>query len=102
AHEGETLAARAYNGASLDAPQNIKSASKPIMATLVGMAIDRGLLEGVDQLVAPLLSDHLPSNPDPRLASVTIGNLLSMQAGLERTSNENYGGWIASGNWVEN
>jgi CubicO group peptidase (beta-lactamase class C family) len=31
---------------------------------------------------------------------ITIGHLLSMQAGLERTSGRNYGAWISSGNWV--
>ena len=100
AYEGEIIAERAYNEAELDAPQNIKSASKVIVTTLVGMAIDRGLLEGVDQPIAPLLVDKLPDDPDPRLETVTIGHLLSMQAGLERTSNENYAAWIASSDWV--
>ncbi len=31
---------------------------------------------------------------------MTVGNLLSMQAGLERTSGGNYGAWISSRNWV--
>lgn len=98
---GETLAAQAYNnGPSLDRPVNIKSASKSVMSALVGIAIQRGILKGVDQPVLPLLRSDAPANPDPRLARVTIGNLLSMQAGLERTSGENYGRWVSSPNWV--
>ena len=100
AHDGQTVAARAYNGASLTAPVNIKSASKSVMSALVGIAIDKGVLEGPDQPIAPLLPRDLPTDPDPRLARVTIGNLLSMQAGLARTSGPNYGRWIASRNWV--
>ena len=42
----------------------------------------------------------LPPDPDPRLARVTVGNLLSMQAGLGRQSGPNYGRWVSSGNWV--
>jgi CubicO group peptidase (beta-lactamase class C family) len=32
--------------------------------------------------------------------SITIGNLLSMQAGLETTSFYNYGAWVLSDDWV--
>lgn len=58
------------------------------------------MLEGVDQPVAPLLKDKLPADADPRLGAVTIGHLLSMQAGLERTSGPNYGRWVSSRDWV--
>lgn len=100
AHEGEVIAARGYRGATPDSPANIKSASKTVMSALVGIAIDRGVLEGVDQPIAPLLRDRLPEDPDPRLERITIGHLLSMQAGLERTSGRNYGAWVASRDWV--
>jgi CubicO group peptidase (beta-lactamase class C family) len=97
---GERVAERGYRGHRVTAATNIKSASKSVIALLIGIAIDRGLLEGPDQPIAPLLARDLPRDPDPRLARVTIGNLLSMQAGLERTSGPNYGRWVASPNWV--
>lgn len=97
---GEVVAQQGYRGNSVAEPTNIKSASKSIISALVGIAIDRGLIEGVDQPIAELLPDALPDDPDPRLAEITIGNLLSMQAGLERTSGSNYGAWVASPNWV--
>src|SRR5690606_18433632 len=97
---GKTLAERGYRGHSPTAPTNIKSVSKAIMSALVGIAIDKGLLEGPQQRIAPLLAGDLPPRPDPRLERVTIGHLLSMQAGLARTSGANYGRWVASGNWV--
>jgi len=100
AHEGETIAARGYRGHSPDSPTNIKSASKSVVSALVGIAIDKGVLEGPDQTIAPLLEADLPADSDPRLDDITIGNLLSMQAGLGRTSGANYGRWVASGNWV--
>ncbi|MGK6325454.1 serine hydrolase domain-containing protein [Sphingomonas sp. DT-51] len=99
--DGETMAAHVlHNGPSLDRPVNIKSASKSVMSALIGIAIARGVLTGIDQPVLPLLRAEAPPEPDPRLARVTVGNLLSMQAGLERTSGENYGRWVSSGNWV--
>lgn len=97
---GSELAAQGYNGFDPDSPTNIKSASKSVISALTGIAIGRGLLEGADQRVAPLLRPDLPANPDPRMAQVTLGNLLSMQAGLERQSGQNYGRWVSSPNWV--
>lgn len=97
---GEEIAAQGYHGFTPDRPTNIKSASKSVVSALAGIAIDRGLLEGPDQPIAPILSRDLPADPDPRLAQVTLGNLLSMQAGLERQSGPNYGRWVSSRNWV--
>jgi CubicO group peptidase (beta-lactamase class C family) len=99
-HNGSVLAERGFGGARLDRPTNIKSASKTIMSALVGIAIERGVLQGVDQPVASILEPSIPADADPRIRQVSVGHLLSMQAGLERTSGRNYGAWISSGNWV--
>ena len=100
AQGGKIIAERGYHGHKTTAPTSIMSASKSIISALVGIAIDKGVLEGTDQPIAPLLADQLPANPDPRLKTVTIGNLLSMQAGLRSTSGPRYGAWISSRNWV--
>ena len=100
ARDGEIVEARGYRGNDPDTPTNIKSASKSVMSALVGIAIDKGVLEGADQKIAPILQADMPDDPDPRMADITIGNLLSMQAGLGRTSGPNYGRWVASRNWV--
>ncbi|OJH57581.1 serine hydrolase domain-containing protein, partial [Agrobacterium pusense] len=98
--DGEEIASRAYHGAGLNGSTNIKSASKSIISALVGMAIDRKVLQGADQPIATILRGEFPQNPDPRLERITVGNLLSMQSGLERMSGPNYGRWVASRNWV--
>ncbi|MFL9813608.1 serine hydrolase [Stutzerimonas sp. VN223-3] len=100
AQDGKVIAERGYRGHRTSAPTNIKSASKTVISALAGIAIDRGVLEGPDQRIADLLKADLPANPDPRLRQVTVGHLLSMQAGLGSTSGRNYGAWVASRNWV--
>jgi len=92
--DGEPLAGRGYRDHAIDAPTNIKSASKAIVAAFTGIAINRGHLEGVAQPVAPLVENLLPAPPDPRVNRITIGHLLSMQAGLARTSGRYYGRWF--------
>lgn len=100
ARNGEVIAERAFRGHSLDAPANIKSASKTVIAALVGAALDRGILDSVEQPVADILRDDIPAGADTRIEDITIGHLLSMQAGLEPTSGANYGRWVLSENWV--
>lgn len=96
--EGEPVLAEVVRGPALDEPVNIKSLSKTVMAALVGVAIREGVFEGPDQPMTEVLS--VPPEADERLEQITIGNLLSMQAGLQRTSGEHYGPWVDSGNWV--
>jgi CubicO group peptidase (beta-lactamase class C family) len=100
AQHGAVLAERGYRGQSTTRPTNIKSASKLVVSALVGMAIERRVLQGTAQPIAPLLAADLPPDPDPRLGEVTVGHLLSMQAGLASTSGPNYGAWVGSRNWV--
>ncbi|MGF6158164.1 CubicO group peptidase (beta-lactamase class C family) [Ensifer sp. KUDG1] len=100
ARNGKIVAERGYGRNRVTDSTNIKSASKSIISALVGIAIDKGLLEGPDQKIAPILKADLPASPDPRINDITIGHLLSMQAGLGRLSGPNYGRWVASRNWV--
>ncbi|HEY8612872.1 MAG TPA: serine hydrolase [Roseomonas sp.] len=95
AQEGRILAERHLRGPALEVPHNIKSASKTVLSALVGCAIARGVLRGVDQPVLPLLGTR-PAGLDPRAEAITIGHLLTMRTGLERTSGQNYGGWAAA------
>ncbi|WP_456269881.1 beta-lactamase family protein [Kushneria sp. AK178] len=98
---GETVIDRGYRGHRTDQTANIKSLSKTLMSALVGAAIERGVIQGVDQPIVELLaSDQIPADADPRISTITVGQLLSMQAGLERTSGQHYGAWVASNNWV--
>src|SRR3546814_13502099 len=89
----DLLVEEGFRGHSTSKPTNIKSASKAVISALVGIAIGKGLLEGQDQKIARLLRDKLPKDADPRVHDLTIGNLLSMQASLARTSRANYAPW---------
>ena len=98
ARGGETALARAFRGPALERPVNVKSVSKTVVATLAGIALARGEIAGVEQPAAEHLA--LPPGADPRVARITVEDLLTMRAGLERTSGPNYGAWVASPDWV--
>ncbi|WP_110670151.1 serine hydrolase domain-containing protein [Salinicola halophilus] len=100
--DGETVIEEGFRGHTTAGTANIKSLSKTVISALVGIAIERGVIESVDQPIVELLGNRVPADTDPRVETITVGQLLSMQAGLERTSGANYGGWVTSANWIRN
>jgi CubicO group peptidase (beta-lactamase class C family) len=77
---------------------NIKSASKSIISVLIGIAIDRRMIKGVDEPIATYLPQLARAPAAKR--GITIEDLLTMRSGLESTSGDNYGPWVRSRNWV--
>ena len=96
---GELVEEHYFNGATARSQANLKSASKTLIAILVGIAIDRGHIADVRQPITELLPDEL-DGADPVKRSITVEDLLTMRSGLETTSNRNYGRWVQSRNWV--
>lgn len=101
AHDGEIILAHHKAGPGTSEPANVKSLSKTVLAALTGTAIEHGVFEGTDQPVAELLGPLVPREADSRVEEITIGHLLALQAGLERTSGSHYGAWVASPDWVD-
>jgi CubicO group peptidase (beta-lactamase class C family) len=98
---GEVLGSRFNTGRTANKDYNIKSASKSIIGLLTGIAIEKGFIPSVDEPISSYFSDYFERNPDSTKESITIKNLLSMQAGLRSTSSGNYGAWVISKNWVD-
>jgi CubicO group peptidase (beta-lactamase class C family) len=99
ARHGELQLEQRFRGPSLDAPANVKSVSKSILSAVVGIAIAEGHLNGVDQPIGPFFERYLAAHDEGK-RRITIGNLLSMQSGLEQTSGSRYGAWVSSRDWV--
>lgn len=99
--DGELIFEEFRDGMNANRTVNIKSASKSILSLLIGIAIDKGYLEGTDQTVGEFFREYFEGNPDPAKEAITIGDLLTMRSGLETTSFRNYGRWVLSSNWAE-
>ncbi len=97
---GRIVAERSYAGAGRNrSPHDVKSASKSLLSALVGIAIERGEIPGVDATVGELLPDYAEGLA-PEKRGITLEQLLSMSSGLASTSGEHYGAWVASGDWA--
>jgi CubicO group peptidase (beta-lactamase class C family) len=100
-HRGRLVLERYFNGYGPDDLANVKSVSKSIVSALVGIAIEQGYISRVDAEIGKYFAEELASELEPTKSKITVENLLTMQAGLRSTSNDNYGAWISTDNWVK-
>lgn len=101
--DSEIISERYFHGANSSQTQNMKSLTKSFSSALIGIAIEKGFIESVDQTVASILPEYfeqmdLPENYyDEFLAdrqkvqeyreALTIRHLLTMTSGLHSFQN---------------
>lgn len=79
--DGDVLYERYFNGASRDTMLTSFSVAKSFASALVGIAIDEGFIDDVDDPI----TDYLPelADRDTRFSQITIRHLLRMASGME-------------------
>ena len=80
-HRGVVVAEYDDRPSRRTAAANIKSASKSLIAALVGIAIAEGRIERVETPIARWFPEVRTAG-DSRKRSITVENLLAMQSGL--------------------
>ena len=76
-HNGKIVSEEYYDGSSISEVYNIWSVTKSFTSTLIGQAIDQGLIQNQNST----LDNFLPDYGQPYLESVTLHNLLTMSSG---------------------
>ncbi len=69
--------------AGRDRVRGVKSVTKSITGLLAGIALDKGDLSGLDQMIGALLPESFTSTSDERTRSIRIRDLLTMRSGLD-------------------
>ena len=72
-----------FNGSAPDHSNNIHSASKSILSAMIGIAIEQGYIDSIDQSIFDFFPDYPLSTDNPQKGNITIRHLLNMTAGLE-------------------
>ncbi len=84
AKDGKLLYEGYFDGADRETLHDVRSASKTITSLLVGLAIARGKVSGVEARLFDFFPERWPpAHPDPRKRAVTLADLLTMSSLLE-------------------
>ncbi|HEV8579552.1 MAG TPA: serine hydrolase [Thermoanaerobaculia bacterium] len=81
-----------FNGADRETQHDVRSASKTVASMLIGLAIERGAISGVDAKIFGFFPERRQAmkNPDPRKDKITIEDLLTMSSLLECDDDNQY------------
>jgi CubicO group peptidase (beta-lactamase class C family) len=83
ARNGKLVYEQYWNGFGPDTLHDLRSATKSITSLLVGIAIDRGHLPGVDARALPFFPEYQDLvRGDERKGRITLADLLTMSPGL--------------------
>ena len=85
-----------------DSKHELYSCTKSFIATLVGVAVDKGLIEGTDQRVMDFFAGRDFEHQDSQKDSMTVDDLLTMRSGLDwQEGDPAYRAMYQSADWVK-
>lgn len=84
-----------YQGMNENDANPVYSVTKSVMSALTGIAINDGLLKGVDQKVSDIVPNYFTNVDDKRKKDITVKNVLTMQGGLESVDDNFYSFYIS-------
>lgn len=76
-----------FNGYDRDSINTSFSVAKSFVSALVGISIDEGLIDSIDDPITKYIPEL--EDKDPRYSAITIKNLLSMSSGLRYVEEDN-------------
>jgi len=82
--DGQLILEEYLNGQARDQPHDLRSSTKSIKSLLMGIAIDKGFVENINDPISKYLKAISPKkNLDPRKEKITIKHLLTMSSGWD-------------------
>ncbi|NOY27913.1 MAG: serine hydrolase [Oligoflexia bacterium] len=97
---GDLVLEHYFHGSAADDSNNVHSASKSVLGLLVGIAIEQGDIDGIDQPVSELLPDLFDGKSETKRA-ITVGNLLTMSAGFAWIEDQSEGSIERTDDWLQ-
>ena len=80
---GQLILDASFYPYSPESPHDVASVTKSITSLLVGIAIDKGLVESARQSVVSLVPDVVRGTPEAQRQAMTVEHLLTMTSGLD-------------------
>jgi len=80
---GKLLVEEYYNGAHRDSTHDPRSVSKTLTGSILGIAIQEGYIRSISQTLSEFFDLSQYDHQDPKKASVSLTNLLTMSSGFD-------------------
>lgn len=94
-HRGKIIGEEYFDHYASDSLDHVRSVTKSVMATLIGIALDKGIFPNLDASI----SSYINETPDDK-RTITIGQLLTMNSGILWHEDEGvaeFNNWVSSG-----
>jgi len=85
-----------YNGNTENSLNDIQSLTKGIISLLIGIAIDKGFIESVEEPISKYIPDNFNGIKDERKKRITIKHILNQNSGLEWKGHLEHETWLKS------
>ena len=102
-HKGNIVKEQYWRSGGADYAHDVRSVTKSVTGLLIGIAIDKGFINSVDESIGGYLSE-LPVTLSGEKANIKIRHLLTMSSGFEwdeLTSSSGYINWFNASNQVQ-
>ena len=103
ARNGVLVAEQYFSGFNQNRLNHVRSVTKSVMATLIGIALREGFILSTNQTIAEFLQPVTEVDLTDQKSQITIEHLLTMTSGFEwhETGGNEYGNWITSSNQID-
>ena len=97
--DGETVYERYFGGCTVESRLNVFSVTKSIVSILLGIALDKGYLDSIDQKVLEFFPEYPVKRGEKTIQRITIRDMLTMTAPYKYRSTP-YTKYFTSPDWV--
>lgn len=97
---GDICYEKYFNDFTKDNPFHVFSVTKSIISMLIGIAVDKGMIESIDQKVLDFFPEYTIKRGEKTLQSVTIKDMLTMTVPYKYKSAP-YTKYFSSSDWVK-
>ena len=86
-----------FEGFNVNTPHDMRSASKSVSSTIIGIAIDEGIIDNVDEPLYKFIPKEYQYTVDSLKSKIKLHNLLTMSSGINVSENT----YQQSKNWLK-
>jgi CubicO group peptidase (beta-lactamase class C family) len=97
---GVNVYERRFNGYSPDTAFHVFSVTKSILSALIGIAVEKGMIQSIDQKVLDFFPDYTPKRGEKTAQRVTMRDMLTMTTPFKYKSAP-YTKYFTSEDWVK-